>query len=479
LRITKRAVLLLLFLLGTAVLRFWALAEKPPHHDEAINGWFVTQIWQQGFFKYDPTNYHGPLLFYLFQWMEPLFGSSIEVMRGVTSFFSLLTVVLFGYFGILKRRPAFLFGALVLALSPAAEFFGRSAIHEGIFVFFMALTLFCFLFLENLVPLIVIGVLGMLLLKETWIIWAISAVVAATVTGAWREEDFLKLFNDQKRRARNWFIAGALILVLFYSGFLQEPQGLLDFFKAFLPWAKTGVAGAGHNKPFLHWVRLMLNSEIPTMLCLVLSGVGIFFKSRSVRFFSTLAVVHVLIYSLIPYKTPWCLISIQLPLVFAAALVLEDFFKSLRAPRAPLLLASALSVACLWHWQLLGSITWQSPIDMSHPYVYVQTQYDIKYLMQHLERAEVLVSLQKIQIATSEAWPFPWLFRRYPKLAYSKPDSMPDPKAAVIIFDHSQAERVRDQLKETHWERNLLVRQSREPAVLFIRRDILEKVGAF
>ena len=53
-------------ILGLAVfLRFFLLGIKPPHFDEGINGWFVDQMMKNGFYKYDPTNYHGPLHFYV------------------------------------------------------------------------------------------------------------------------------------------------------------------------------------------------------------------------------------------------------------------------------------------------------------------------------------------------------------------------------------------------------------------------------
>ncbi len=48
-----------------AFLRFLLLSMKPPHFDEGINGWFVDQMMRTGFYRYDPTNYHGPLHFYI------------------------------------------------------------------------------------------------------------------------------------------------------------------------------------------------------------------------------------------------------------------------------------------------------------------------------------------------------------------------------------------------------------------------------
>ena len=48
-----------------AFLRLLLLGIKPPHFDEGINGWFVDQMTKNGFYRYDPTNYHGPLHFYI------------------------------------------------------------------------------------------------------------------------------------------------------------------------------------------------------------------------------------------------------------------------------------------------------------------------------------------------------------------------------------------------------------------------------
>src|SRR5436305_1207482 len=42
-----------------ALLRLVLLGMKPPHFDEGINGWFVDQVMHNGFYRYDPTNYHG------------------------------------------------------------------------------------------------------------------------------------------------------------------------------------------------------------------------------------------------------------------------------------------------------------------------------------------------------------------------------------------------------------------------------------
>ena len=49
---------------------------KPPHFDEGVNGWFVDQMTQTGFYHYDPTNYHGPFHFYVLFLAQTLLGQA-------------------------------------------------------------------------------------------------------------------------------------------------------------------------------------------------------------------------------------------------------------------------------------------------------------------------------------------------------------------------------------------------------------------
>src|SRR3954452_14475765 len=64
-----------------AILRFLLLGMKPPHFDEGINGWFVDQMVRNGFYRYDPTNYHGPLHFYVLFVFKILFGRNTWALR--------------------------------------------------------------------------------------------------------------------------------------------------------------------------------------------------------------------------------------------------------------------------------------------------------------------------------------------------------------------------------------------------------------
>src|SRR5213080_1858199 len=59
--------------LATA-LRFVALDLKPFHHDEGVNGFFLTDLFRKGEYHYDPANYHGPTLYYIALAFTKVFG---------------------------------------------------------------------------------------------------------------------------------------------------------------------------------------------------------------------------------------------------------------------------------------------------------------------------------------------------------------------------------------------------------------------
>src|SRR5262245_29215989 len=55
-------------LTGAAVLRIVQLTVRPLHHDEGVNGIFLTNLFRGGYYHYDPSNFHGPTLYY-FAWI--------------------------------------------------------------------------------------------------------------------------------------------------------------------------------------------------------------------------------------------------------------------------------------------------------------------------------------------------------------------------------------------------------------------------
>ena len=119
-----------------AFLRFFWLELKPFHHDEGVNGFFLTNLFRDGVYKYDPTNYHGPDLYYFALAFSKIFGLNTISVRSSVAIFGILTVVsafcLKKYIGSVGSLAA----AFFLALSPGMVYVSRYFIHEMAFVFF-------------------------------------------------------------------------------------------------------------------------------------------------------------------------------------------------------------------------------------------------------------------------------------------------------------------------------------------------------
>jgi uncharacterized protein (TIGR03663 family) len=152
-------------LIVAALLRFAALTFKPFHHDEGVNGFFLTGLFRDGVYKYDPTNYHGPSLYYFALLSSWIFGLDDLAVRVVVAVFGFLTVALVfrlrRYLGTIGTLVA----AALVALSPGLTFFSRYFIHEILLVFFTFACAICVLkFIEGeRISKIAVGAMSILL----------------------------------------------------------------------------------------------------------------------------------------------------------------------------------------------------------------------------------------------------------------------------------------------------------------------------
>lgn len=136
---TTDYVWLLNCLLITAVaifVRFFWLELKPLHHDEGVNGYFLTSLFREGTYRYDPSNYHGPDLYYIALAFSKIFGLNTLSVRSSVAVFGVLTVVLAFFLKRYIGKIGSLAAALFLALSPGMVYISRYFIHEMLFVFF-------------------------------------------------------------------------------------------------------------------------------------------------------------------------------------------------------------------------------------------------------------------------------------------------------------------------------------------------------
>ncbi|MBK5255966.1 MAG: TIGR03663 family protein [Vicinamibacteria bacterium] len=435
-RFSKTDVFGLAILALAIVFRFQDLSLRPFHHDEGVNGFFLTRLLREGAFKYDPSNYHGPTLYYLTLPVVALFGLSDEAVRGTTAFFGTLTVLVLWRF----LRPlgsVFALSAMaLLATSPGAVFFSRYFIHESLFVAFTLCALAAAPARNAQQRWRFMGaglVLGLLFAtKETAFVsvgaMAGGAVIAAGLVEGRSPLALARAMGPYLREHAEKFMHGFLAFVaaagLMYSSFFRNPQGVLDAFRTFTFWTKTAVHE--HENPWNQHL-LWLKEADPALIYLGLSGVVLALLLRR-SFVGVMAAVWTILmfsaYSVVGYKTPWLGLNMLLPLAITSGYLLHEV-AGLRllsgrlslGPAAVLIAAAATGLSATQSYDLERT-NYDNEV---HPYIYAHTQRSFLEFVDVVEaRADALGTGKDTGIAVfaPENWPLAWYLRDYTKTGY-------------------------------------------------------------
>jgi uncharacterized protein (TIGR03663 family) len=468
-----------------AFLRLLLLGIKPPHFDEGINGWFVDQMVKNGFYRYDPTNYHGPLHFYILFLFQTLFGRNLWAIRLPVVLASIFSIHLTLKFEPFVGRNVSRLAALAMAVSPAFVFYGRYSIHE------VWLLLFSMLFILGLLGLwqrgtvnylwcAGLGFAGMVLTKETYIIHVGCAAIAAAVTWA---SLIINRIPDARPARQTWTYidlavvaaAGLAAIIFFYSGAFLNWPGVTGLYKTFEAWFKTGSEGAGHEKPIYYWLMLIARYEQPILIGLFLSPLCLFLRNISLRYLAIYGVGVLMAYSIVKYKTPWCIISIIWPLLFmfGAPLVLTpNVFRRAACTAAAMLLIVSLALSVRLNYFRCTTDT--------EPYVYVQTYNDVwkltKPLLRLAKENPTYYQLVGHLIRTS-TYPLPWMLGDFPRVGYYEQNNMPgEVDGDFLIVQEDKIEEVEAKLRETYYTEPLTIRPFQDPSKLYLNAKIFHKI---
>ena len=450
---------IVIFLIG-AVLRFYNLNLVPLHHDEGVNGNFLVRLVREGFYQYDPENYHGPTLYYfsaVIPWITKLlFGSATRDNYGLTTFNIRLVTVLFGLGTIvlvflLRRRlgsVATLSGALLLAVSPGAVYLSRYFIHESLFVFFtLGIVVACIWAYDTRRPgyLIWAGVCAALLFatKETAMISAAVLLIALALTVVYMRFNRSPgvQYGSKRNKPDSWMsrtidemggtssvmrALGTTVFVfftlylLFYSSFFTNNKGIWDSFQTFAVWGKTGTTAHVHPPSmYLVWLSRL---EAPLLLLGAAGAAIVVLKPRnSFALFAALwSFGLIAAYSLIPYKTPWLMLNFVVPLALISGYTIQAIYDM---DHGQLRLASVVLLVAV------GVATYQS-IDLNfvnydndspkYVYVYAHTRRGMLDLVNQVEQIakENQGGLTGISIVSPDYWPLPWYFRNFSRVGY-------------------------------------------------------------
>lgn len=494
-------------------LRVILLDIKPAHFDEGVNGYFVDQMTHQGYYHYDPTNFHGPFHFYVLFISQTLFGRSLWALRMPLVLVSTCCVgVLLAYRRFLEERACQI-AAFFMAISPGMVFYGRYAIHESWLLLFLILAGWGILGLwrdgeRRDLWITMLAITGMIVTKETWIIHVVAfglaaiclyfyeylspslpwstapaeglteqgtAAPASPASSSWRQ---LWGVAEPKFSERDFGIAAfvcVVIIAFFFSGGFLDWSALPGLWQAFAVWTKTGTGGAtGHEKDWWYWLQIMGRYELPAMLGLA-AGLALLVPrvSRAARYLAIYGLGAFIAYSIIRYKTPWCIISLIWPFYFVLGLAVVHCLRRVDAATTVVLtgLLSAFS---------LGSslrLNFRDYTDENEPYVYVQTLPEINILLNSLKNLTADDPENYFVVGHfigTEQYPFCWILGDYPLVDYLAADAMPDePDASFLVIDQTLVEKLEPKLRNTYFKIPLRLRGfSSESEVLYLDPDL-------
>jgi len=478
-----------------AFLRFFLLGIKPPHFDEGINGWFVDQVMKNGFYRYDPTNYHGPLHFYVLLLFESLFGRNVWALRLPIVLVSIACVWLALKFEPLVGSKVSRIAALAMAVSPGFVFYGRYAIHEVWLQFFSMMFILGLLGLWRRGTLTYLwyagaGLTGMILTKETYAIHVACALLAIPTLAV---SYALNRFPDTKPAKQTWswidlamvVIVGGFAVIFFYSGTFFNWSGVKGLYLAFKAWTETGAAGHGHEKAWDYWLKIMgptwevgradfLGYELPMLVGLILCLFCQKFKNLSLRYLAIYGVGSFVAYSYVKYKTPWCVISFGWPFlfVFGGAILLVRP-KHLRLAQRIIGVLLAIS---------LGSSIWLNYFRCSspdEPYAYVQTYNDMFKL------TKPLLTLAKRDpsnyhlighLIRSSVYPLPWVLGDFDRVGYYEGSMPPNLDGDFLLVQQDKIKDVESKLKGTYYTEMMTLRNYQDPSKIFFSANVFKDV---
>ena len=546
LRTVKRQLLFpALILLLAAIVRVAFLDIKPPHFDEGINGWFCDQMAKTGFYAYDPTNYHGPLHFYVLFVSLQLFGRSLWALRLPVVLASLLTMFWIFLFRPFLGRTVCYLAALGMAISPGFIFYDRYSIHESWLVLFLIVTFWGILGIStSREPRyfwgFILGLTGMILTKETYIIHLAAfgaagclVLVLRRLTLEGRSLQRPGVANPRVaskgvanpgvasnappardrlqgrtqlpvRHIVGAILVGVTLIIFFYSGNFRYWSGLEGLYQTFLPWTKTAVDAAGHGKPDFdlfplvppfvahvpalgalanfklnwYWIRLLLDYEWFAIAGLLFSFRFILGGNPALRFLAIYGLGVLLAYSIVPYKTPWCIISIAWPFLFLGAALLEFIAKQLNRLVA-VLVALPLFAHAAWKSYDLNFVKFDNAKER---YVYVQTFREYRSFVDPIleKGAKNPESKAKLSglVLLSSYFPIPWDLGEFPNIGYYNADSAWPQKldADFIVVDEDKADKLEKGLKDRYFTKDFRLRDGMDESRAYFRYETFKDI---
>ena len=470
-------------------LRCPRLGERPMHNDEGVNAIKFRELWAHHAYKYDPTEFHGPSLYYATLAFESLTGAprfdqfTEARLRSVTVLFGIGLILLLPFIADGLGKTGCISTALLTAVSPAFVFYSRDYIHEMLLVFFTFLAIVsAWRYWRTRRPAWAIlagaGVGFMWGTKETFVITLAAAAIGLGLNQIWNRKLDASGLLIKAPRLNILHLAFALavcllVWLLLFSSFFTNAAGLPDSVRTYSSWFNRAAGDSPHIHPwYFYFDRLLffhvhngpIWSEGLIFVLAIIGAIASFARkglsdanASFVRFLALYTIALTAAYSLISYKTPWCLLNfwhgmILLAGVGAAVLIHAAKFQWAKTAAAILLLAGTGQLAAqAWQAAVAKQPIWWA-VDRRNPYVYAQSSADILRLAHQVESlAQVSPVGNHLRINViapdGDYWPLPWYFRKFAQVGWW--DKLPENPFAPVMVVSANLHATLDE-KKTH-----------------------------
>lgn len=449
------------------LLRCFSLEHRPLHNDEAVNGYKFGELWRTGEYKYDPDEHHGPSLYYAtaaLGWLTggPEINSFSEArLRAVTVLFGVGLIALFPLLIDGLGRRATIWAAVFIALSPAMVYYSRYFIHEMLLIFATLLALgagWRYWRTRRIGWAILAGVgIGLMdATKETFVITLAAAAVGLAGNQIWNRWLDASGAPIKARPLNYWHLGAGLaawlvVAIILFTSFFTNASGPLDSIRTYEPWLKRAGGDSPHIHPWYFYLHRLLFfkagngpfwTEALIIILAIIGAVAGFLRRKLgranasfVRFLAIYTVAVMMAYTIISYKTPWCLLNFLLGMILLAGVGAAFLLRSIRVKtfRAGLFLLLTLGCAHLG-WQG-WALNFRYAADQRNPYVYAHTSQDLLRLVGRIEQIAIAAPDEHDPIYIispgADFWPLPWYLRSYRTGWWSELPA--DPYAPMMI----------------------------------------------
>jgi uncharacterized protein (TIGR03663 family) len=464
---TRWAAFILVALLGL-LLRLPQLGARPMHTDEAVNAYIVGQLLAGESFTYDAHDRHGPALAALALPLARMQGAKTfsdlteSELRLTTVLAGTVTILLFGASQEMFSFLPCLIAALLFACAPLSVYYDRYFIHESLFVaatFGLIVSGWRWHTRHSAGRAAPVGFCAALMVasKETFVLHFFALAAAAFVFWLW---------NPRGKSPGDWWrpkaalVASAaflLLSVMLFTWFGSNWKALGVLFEA-VPNVLARAGGEGHQKPVWYYAQLLTGGWSGGLIS-ALACVGLFQTARKrdpspYGFLAFYALFLAVIYSLIPYKTPWLALNFWLPITLFAGLAIESLWRMAAkypAHRVPVaafcILLGAMAAALIAHDT--QKRVFVQPADEANPYAYAHTSEDLLGLPAEIEELarQNAIATPRIAVIASDPWPLPWYLRHFSEVGFLQPGQKVE-RADFYITCSEDADQYGDQLHD-------------------------------